>query len=198
MMSFDEARARSGIAEVWNYKLLNGFLAFLAPRAQDALAKRGSINKPDEKLAAQWQSDFQSLTEAIKADKGELYLLTPYGRDLREYGEEHELAEQISSASAGLKIKTAHPIFADLRLFKSDLELKLMQHAVDISSEAFHRVFATVAPEMYEYEVQAEFEYTFRRRNADNWGYPCIVGAGINATTLHYITSQDRLDDASC
>ena len=37
-----------------------------------------------------------------------------------------------------------------------------------------------------EYEVQAEVEYTFRRRNADFWGYPSIVGCGPNATTLHY------------
>ena len=197
MMSFDEARTRSGIREVWNAKFFGGFLASLAPRAESGLAKRGAINKPDDKLAAQWQADYQGLVEAVKADKADLYLLTPYGRDLREYGEEHEFAEQVTATPAGLKVKIAQPIFADLRQLKSDLELKLMQHAVDITSEAFHRVFAVAAPELYEYEVQAEFEYTFRRRNADNWGYPCIVGAGINATTLHYITNQDRLDDNS-
>jgi Xaa-Pro aminopeptidase len=32
--------------------------------------------------------------------------------------------------------------------------------------------------------------YTFKLRNADNWGYPDIVGCGPNATTLHYIDSQ--------
>jgi Xaa-Pro aminopeptidase len=96
-----------------------------------------------------------------------------------------------------LKYKPAAPIFAELRQIKSEWEQKLLQHAVDITAEAFHRVFAATAPAMYEYEIQAEFEYTFRRRNADNWGYPCIVGAGPNATTLHYITSQDRLDDGS-
>src|SRR5262245_45512160 len=34
MMSEDEAAARSGIREVWDSELLNGFLAFLAPRAE--------------------------------------------------------------------------------------------------------------------------------------------------------------------
>jgi len=48
---------------------------------------------------------------------------------------------------------------------------------------------------MYEYELQAEFEYTFKRRGADNWGYPCIVGSGANATTLHYETNQDRMEE---
>jgi Xaa-Pro aminopeptidase len=198
MMSADEAGVRSGIREVWDSDLLNGFLAFLAPRAEQAIAKRGALSKPDAKLTGQWQNEFKTLIEAVKSDQGEIYLLAPSSnRDLREYRQEYEFAEAIKAASAGLKVKPASPIFAELRQIKSAGEQKLLQHAVDITAEAFHRVFAVAAPAMYEYEIQAEFEYTFRRRNADNWGYPCIIGAGPNATTLHYITSQDRLDDGS-
>ena len=196
MLSFDEARARSGIAEVWDSRLLAGFLAFLAPRAEAAIAG-GSVSKPDVKLSEQWQREFQKTIDAIKADQGELYLLTPNSDDLREFRREYELAQRLASQPAGLKVRSAHPIFAELRLRKSPWEQQLVQHAVDISAEAFHRAFAVAAPAVYEYEVQAEFEYTFRRRNADNWGYPCIVGAGANATTLHYITSQDVLDEGS-
>ena len=39
-------------------------------------------------------------------------------------------------------------------------------------------------------EVDAQVAYTFKLRNADNWGYPDIVGCGPNATTLHYEESQ--------
>src|SRR5215475_5126837 len=196
MMSADEARALSGVQEVWDSDLLNEFLAFLAPRAEQAIAKRGSGSKPNERLTAQWQNEFQTLIEAVKSDQGEIYLLAPpTNRDLREYRQEYEFAEAIKAASAGLKFKSAFPIFAELRQVKSPWEQKLMQHAVDITAEAFHRVFAVAAPAMHEYEIQAEYEYTFRRRGADNWGYPCIVGAGANATTLHYITNQDVLDD---
>jgi Xaa-Pro aminopeptidase len=196
MMSVEEARARSGVQEVWDSALLKGFLGFLAPRAEAALAKRGPAPKPDAKMTEQWKSDFQGLTEAVKSDQAELYLLAPPpGRDLRDYQQESEFAEEIKAASAGLKIKSAFPIFAEMRQVKSAWEQKLMQHAVDITAEAFHRVYAVVAPGMREYELQAEFEYTFRRRNADNWGYPCIVGGGANATTLHYETNQEQLDD---
>jgi len=52
------------------------------------------------------------------------------------------------------------------------------------------RSMATVGRMNWEYEVQAEVEYTFRRRNADFWGYPSIVGCGPSATTLHYVESQ--------
>ncbi len=197
MMSSAEARHRSGIAEVRDAKRLNGFLAWLMPPAAGSLAARGPLQNPDEQEAIAWQEDFGAIRQAVQNGQAELRLLTPPGRDLREYRQEHELAAQLRTSIPGLKITPAHSIFADQRLVKSPWELRLLQHAVDITAEAFSRVFAMARPGLYEYEVQAEFEYTFRRRNADNWGYPCIVGAGTNATTLHYITSQDRLDDQS-
>ena len=52
------------------------------------------------------------------------------------------------------------------------------------------RSMAIVGRAEWEYQVHAEVEYTFRRRNADYWGYPSIVGCGANATTLHYVESQ--------
>ncbi len=197
MMSASDARERSGVQEVWDSRLLNGFLTALAPRAEAAIAKRGNASKPTAESIAQWQNEFQTFIEAVKNDQGEIYLLTPQGPDLREYRAEHEFAEALKAANAGLKVRTAHPIFAELRLVKSPWEIKLLQHAADITAEAFHRVFAVASPGMFEYEIQAEFEYTFKRRGADNWGYPCIVGAGANATTLHYITNQERMDDDS-
>ena len=201
MLSNDEARRRSGVQEVWDMKLLNSFLATLIPRAQSGIAKRGPAPKPNADLAAQWQNEFQTFIEAVKSDQGEIYLLTAIRdglkEEIREYRQEYEFASQISERPVGLRIKSANPIFAELRLVKSAWEIKLLQHAADITAEAFHRVFAAASPAMFEYEIQAEFEYTFKRRGADNWGYPCIVGAGANATTLHYITNQEPLDNGS-
>ena len=65
-----------------------------------------------------------------------------------------------------------------------------MQHAIDITSEALMRSMGMIGKANWEYEVHAEVDYTFRRRNADYWGYPSIVGCGGNATTLHYVESQ--------
>jgi Xaa-Pro aminopeptidase len=69
----------------------------------------------------------------------------------------------------------------------------LLQHAIDITTEAQMRSMSMVKRADWEYEVQAEVEYTFRRRNADYWGYPSIVGCGPNATTLHYVESQSPI-----
>jgi Xaa-Pro aminopeptidase len=115
-----------------------------------------------------------------------VYMLLPNGPNdtngNREFGLETELAEAYFS----VPVENARPIFAQLRLVKSPYELKILQHSVDISTEAHMRSQAMAHSAKWEYEVQAEVEYTFRRRGADYWGYPSIVGCGPNATTLHY------------
>lgn len=121
-----------------------------------------------------------------------LYLLLPAGdRDsngLAEYRAEAEFSKSFTTAV------NARSIFDELRLVKSPYELRLLQQAIDISTEAHMRSQAMANRANWEYEVQAEVEYTFRRRNADYWGYPSIVGCGPNATTLHYVESQGAVD----
>ncbi len=107
----------------------------------------------------------------------------------REFRQENEFAKGLAAGT----VENARPKFADVRHIKSPYELKLMHHAIDISTEAHLRSWATVGEAKWEYEVQAEVEYVYRRRNADIWGYPSIVGCGPNATTLHYVESQSEV-----
>jgi Xaa-Pro aminopeptidase len=193
MLSEAEARQRSGISNVMDATWFHSFLAVLAPRAQAAFSRRDEGAGLDAGQIEHWRQEFKSQIEEIARDDARLYMLLPSELESREYPQEQSVASQLSSVSSGLAIKDAKPIMAELRIVKSSWEISLIQHAVDISAEAFHRAYAVTAPGLYEYEVQAQFDYVFRLRNADNWGYPPIVAAGANATTLHYIASQDRL-----
>ena len=104
----------------------------------------------------------------------------------REYRRENLLSKRF----VGYKLEDPYPIFAALRQVKSPYEQKMLQHAIDISTEAHERAWLAAGSAKMEYELQAEVEYSFRKRNADYWGYPSIVGCGPNATTLHYEESQ--------
>jgi Xaa-Pro aminopeptidase len=73
------------------------------------------------------------------------------------------------------------------------MEQRLMQHAIDITIEGLGRAMMAASNISHEYEAEAEVEYTFKRRGADYWGYPSIVGCGQNATTLHYWESRGRI-----
>ncbi len=128
---------------------------------------------------------------SVPSTSAKTYLILPDGdRDFnghREFGQEAELAKSLVNEV------NAAPIFDELRLIKSPYEIRLMQQAIDITTEAQMRSMGIVGRANWEYEVQAEVEYTFRRRNADYWGYPSIVGCGPNATTLHYVESQGAI-----
>ena len=119
-----------------------------------------------------------------------VYLLLPEN-DRDENGKrEFRVENEFSKAETENKVENAQPIFAGLRHIKSPYELKMLQHAIDITTEAHMRAMATIGRAEWEYQVHAEVEYTYRRRNADSWGYPSIVACGSNATTLHYVESQ--------
>ncbi len=130
---------------------------------------------------------------SVSAFPPNLYLLLPEnekdGDGLAEFRQEYAFSKSLN----GYKIENAQPIFGELRLVKSPMEIKLVQHAIDITTEAQERAMSMVGQAHWEYEVQAEVEYTFRRRNADYWGYPSIVSDGANATTLHYEEAQDAV-----
>jgi Xaa-Pro aminopeptidase len=81
-----------------------------------------------------------------------------------------------------------------MRLRKSPLEVALLQHAIDITTEAHERAWIGAGDSKWEYEVDAWVAYTFKLRNADHWGYPSIVGCGPNATRLHYMESQGQVN----
>lgn len=87
------------------------------------------------------------------------------------------------------------PILNTLRMVKSEDEIAITQHACDITAKAFRRCLATVKPNMYEYEVQAEIEYVFKQNNATGHAYAPIIAGGKNACCLHYSKNQSKLND---
>ncbi len=86
-------------------------------------------------------------------------------------------------------------IVHEMRVLKSAGEIELMQRAADIAAEAHVEAMKAVRPGMKEYEVEALIEQVFRRHGAAGPAYTSIVGAGANATVLHYINNDGDLRD---
>jgi Xaa-Pro aminopeptidase len=78
------------------------------------------------------------------------------------------------------------PLTAALRLVKDADEMRRLRRAIDITAEAQREAMRAITPGMFEYEIEALIEYTFRRNGAERVGFPSIVGSGPNSVTLHY------------
>ena len=85
-------------------------------------------------------------------------------------------------------------ILDEMRLHKSEQEIKLMQLASDISAEAHTRAMQTVHPGMMEYALEAEINYIFGK-NGCVPSYNSIVGGGANGCILHYVENDKALKD---
>ncbi len=82
----------------------------------------------------------------------------------------------------------------DLRLFKSPAERRLMAEAGRIAAQAHVDAMRAARPGMYEYELEAELLYRFRRHGAVP-SYEPIVGAGANGCVLHYRSNNAQMRD---
>jgi Xaa-Pro aminopeptidase len=84
------------------------------------------------------------------------------------------------------RIEDLDPLIAGLRLVKDPDELSRLRRAATITAEALTESMKAARPGMWEYELEALIEYTFRRNGAERVGFPSIVASGPNAVTLHY------------
>ncbi len=180
LLTHDEARKISGIDEVWDTRQLNRFLAVLLPQAREILVEAPKAAGPPLP---------EDLGTMLPADP-QVYMITR--GSAAEYRREQEFAKKLAALTPPVAVKDANALLGAMRRVKSERELDILRHAVDITAEAFQRAYALGVPGTPEYEIQAQFEFTFLRRNA-HWGYPCIVASGVNATTLHYETNRDTM-----
>lgn len=94
------------------------------------------------------------------------------------------------------EVKDCRVMLAEQRALKHPEELALMQQAIDVTIEAFEIVKERLPQLRYEYEIEAEFSYHFRRSGAQGHAYDPIVACGSNACTLHYVDNNSLLREA--
>lgn len=82
---------------------------------------------------------------------------------------------------------------ASLRACKQPAEVAAIKQAITVSIDAFETVKKKLPQLGYEYQVQAEFDYYFRRQGAAGHAYDPIVASGKNACTLHYVKNEAKL-----
>ncbi len=89
--------------------------------------------------------------------------------------------------------KNIAKLISKMRLIKSPTEIALIKKALSITQQAHHRAMQIVSKMEYEYELQAEIEYVFKRHGAYSDAYTSIVAAANAANTLHYVDNDKKI-----
>ncbi len=89
----------------------------------------------------------------------------------------------------------ASEILFEIRGIKNTIEIELLQHACNITKKGFKRVLAFTKPNVWEYEIEAEWIHEFIRNKSKGFAYTPIIASGYNACVLHYIENNKQCKD---
>ncbi len=163
--------------------------------AREELSRRSGIDE------IRSTAEFERMVRAdtggadLLAGSGPLYLPRGPRHGGRELVRRLEQRARSDSAGPGSRpVRDARPLLAGLRLVKDGFELRMLREAVAITGRGIRRALRGARPGDWEYQIEADVEYAFRRRGALRVGFPSIVGSGPNSVVLHYDDSRRRTE----
>ncbi|MBL7859120.1 MAG: aminopeptidase P family protein [Cyclobacteriaceae bacterium] len=133
-------------------------------------------------------TDFENDVRNDPRDSSDLYdLIDQFKVKVNYPSKNKSLSVNPEPPMNNLNTKDLHGLMGMLRGIKTKEELALVRKAVSISCAGQIEVMKAMKPGMSEREIQGIHEFVFKKYQAEDLGYPSIVGAGHNGCILHYI-----------
>jgi len=131
--------------------------------------------------------DFNNDVRDNPRDSSDLYNLIAQFKAKVKYPDVHRTTLTVEPPKSNLDKMGLETIMDNLRGVKTKEEIELVRKAVRISCAGQVEVMKAIKPGMSEREIQGIHEFVFKKYQAEDVGYPSIVGAGHNGCILHYI-----------
>lgn len=104
-------------------------------------------------------------------------------------------AKRFGEHFPALHIENLYPIIGTARMQKDEDEVAKIRKAILMTKNGLEAVMKHLRPNLYEYQVQAVYEYAIKYQGSIKPSFPTIAGAGYNGTMLHYGTNRDLCHD---
>lgn len=130
--------------------------------------------------------DFKNDVRDDPRDSSDLADLIRLFKQKVNYPESSPLAVKSEPVKNNLDTKSLGTLMSQLRQVKTPEEIELLKKAVLVSCQSQIEVMKAINPGMSELEVEGIHEFVFKKYQAEDIGYPSIVGSGHNGCILHY------------
>ena len=131
-----------------------------------------------EVLGEASSGDSRALAAATKSDPWD-------GRISRE----EQFVQKLKSAGVQPDVKDLDPIVDALRVLKSPREIAVIREATRIAGLGIMEAMRDARPGMFEYELQADAEFVFKKHGAYGPSYFALIATGGTRCTSHYSLS---------
>ncbi|WP_282123230.1 aminopeptidase P family protein [Algibacter mikhailovii] len=141
-----------------------------------------------------WLQDMDKVLFEIMTQCDTVYINTNehYRSNVETETREDRFTKWIKERYPAHRVAKSNPILQRLRSVKEDIEIDLIQKACNITEKGFRRVLDFVKPNVWEYEIEAEFMHEFLRNRSKGFAYTPIIASGNNANVLHYIENNQQ------
>lgn len=107
----------------------------------------------------------------------------------------HTLAALIQKKYPAVAVEEVFGDFARLRSIKTEAELKDMKRAQETTCEAILTMLQHARPGINESELEGAFDFSLMKQGVREHAFPTIVAGGARATTLHYVSNNQTVED---
>ncbi|HZW62723.1 MAG TPA: aminopeptidase P family protein [Flavobacteriaceae bacterium] len=141
-----------------------------------------------------WLKDMEKILFELMTQCGTVYLNTNehYRSTVDTETREARFTKWLKDKYPAHSVAKSNPILQRLRSVKDPIEIELMQTACNITRKGFERILKFVKPEVWEFEIEAEFMHEFLRNRSKGFAYTPIIASGNNANVLHYIQNNQQ------
>ncbi len=144
-----------------------------------------------------WLQDLEKVLAEMMAYADTVYINTNehYRAKIETETREARFTKWLLAKYPAHSVAKSNPILQRLRSVKDQIEIDLIQKACDITEKGFRRILGFVKPDVWEYEIEAEFAHEFLRNRSKGFAYTPIIASGNNANVLHYIENNQQCKD---
>ena len=141
-----------------------------------------------------WTSDFEKVFEFISKTCVNAYINTNehYRQNVETQTREDRFIIWLKKTYPKITLLKSNPILQKQRSVKDETEIDLIRIACDITAKGFDRVLKFIKPNIWEFEIEAEFSHEFLKNRSKRFAYSPIIASGPNSNYLHYIDNNRK------
>ena len=113
------------------------------------------------------------------------------GRSSRE----EAFIQKLKALSQRINVQNLDPILDTMRAFKSPREIAIIREATRITGLGIMEAMRDARPGMFEYELQVDAEFIFKKYGSQGAAYFALIATGRNTLYSHYHKNTARLQD---